>query len=166
MLRSSSTLLLLGALFGMSSAASCSGQTARQPALPPDTRKADEAAIRAASTEWNKVAEAKDLDKAVSYYADNAVEFVDKGALLKGKDSIRMSWQQLLAPSAPRLTFNTIFVEVARSGDLAYEYGTYDLVTVGKKGKTNDEKGKYVVIWKKQSDGAWKVAVDIDNTGL
>jgi uncharacterized protein (TIGR02246 family) len=166
MVRSGSSLLLVGALFGLSSAAGCSSQTAQQPAPPPDTRKADEAAIRAASADWSRAAEARDLDKAVAYYADDAVEFVDKGALLKGKDSIRTSWQQLLAPSAPSLTFSTSFVEVARSGDLAYEYGTYDFVTPGKKGKTNDEKGKYVVVWKKQSNGAWKVAVDIDNTGL
>lgn len=166
MVRSRSTLLLMGALFGLSSAVGCSSQTAQQPPPALDTRNADEAAIRSASADWSRAAEAKDIDKAVSYYADDAVEFVDKGELLKGKDSIRTSWRQLLAPSAPRLTFSTTFVEIARSGDLAYEYGTYNLAIAGEKGKNNDEKGKYVVVWKKQSNGSWKAVVDIDNTGL
>ncbi|MGB7752425.1 MAG: DUF4440 domain-containing protein, partial [Candidatus Acidiferrales bacterium] len=55
-------------------------------------------------------------------------------------------------------------IEVARSGEIAYESGTYDYVTTDKKGKSTDEKGKYVVIWKKQNDNSWKAAVDIDNT--
>jgi uncharacterized protein (TIGR02246 family) len=146
--------------------AGCSNQTAQQPAPPPDTRKADEAAIRAASAEWSKAAQARDLDKSVSYYADDAVYCVDKGALVKGKDHIRLAWKDTLAPTAPTLSFATTFVEVARSGDIAYEYGTYDLVTEVKKGKPTDEKGKYVTVWKKQPDGSWKVVADIDNTGV
>ncbi|MGB8838184.1 MAG: DUF4440 domain-containing protein, partial [Candidatus Acidiferrales bacterium] len=64
----------------------------------------------------------------------------------------------------PGLSWQTTSVEVARSGDLAYETGTYVFSTIDKKGKTQEQKGKYVVVWKKQTDGAWKVAVDTDNT--
>lgn len=158
--------LLLATFFTMILSAACSNQTAQQPAPPPDTRKADEAAIRAASAEWSKVAQARDLDKSVSYYADDAIYCVDKGALVKGKDNIRLAWKDALAPAAPTLSFATTFVEVARSGDIAYEYGTYDLVAEVKKGKPTDEKGKYVTVWKKQPDGTWKVVADIDNTGV
>jgi len=165
MLRSRSALLA-GVLFSLAFVAGCSSQTAQAPAPPPDTRKADEAAIRAASAEWSTASQAKDLDKAVSYYADDAVFLVDKGALVKGKDSIRLAWKDLIGPTAPTLTFATTFVEVARSGDIAYEYGTYELTTTDKKGKPSVEKGKYATVWKKQPGGAWKAAVDIDNTGI
>ena len=46
--------LLLAALFAMSITVACSEQTAQKPAPPPDTRKADEAAIRANSADWSK----------------------------------------------------------------------------------------------------------------
>ena len=69
----------------------------------------------------------------------------------------------MLALPGPGLTFQTIAVDVARSGDLAYETGTYDFAISDNKNKVNDEKGKYVVVWKKQDDGSWKAAVDIDN---
>jgi uncharacterized protein (TIGR02246 family) len=159
-------ILSLAALLACSFATACSNQTAQAPALPPDTRKADEAAIRAASADWNKAAQARDLDKAVSYYAEEAVFFVDKGALVKGKNSIRMAWKDILAPTAPVLSFTTSFVEVARSGDIGYEYGMAELTTTGKKGKPTVEKGKYVTVWKKQPDGSWKAVVDIDNSGI
>jgi uncharacterized protein (TIGR02246 family) len=134
-----------------------------KPAQPPDTRAADEAAIRAAVIDWSKAAQAKDVNKAVSFYADDAMQFDDKGPLVKGKDNIRTGWEQMLAMPGPGLTFATTGVEVARSGDLAYEYGTYDFATKDKKGEITDEKGKYVTVWKKQADGSWKVAADIDN---
>jgi uncharacterized protein (TIGR02246 family) len=165
MMSSRSKLLSFAALLVTALGAACADQTAKQSAPPPDTRKADEAAIRAASAEWSKAAEARDLDKSVSYYAEDAVFLTDKGAMVNGKNSIRMAWKDLVDPGAPKLTFATTYVEVARSGDMAYEYGTYKLVTEVKKGKPKEEKGKYATVWKKQRDGGWKVALDIDNTG-
>ena len=160
-----SSFFLLAALFAMSITVACAEQTAQKPAPPPDTRKADEAAIRAASADWSKATQAKDLDKATSYYADDAVFFVENGAMVKGKDAIKMAWKPELATPGPGMTFDTTYVEVARSGDLAYEYGTYDEKTEVKKGKVKDEKGKYVVVWKKQPDGSWKAVADIYNSG-
>jgi uncharacterized protein (TIGR02246 family) len=165
MMSSRSKLLSFAALLATALAAACAEQTAKQPAPPPDTRKADEATIRAASAEWSKAAAAKDLDKSVSYYAEDAVYLTDKGAMVNGKNSIRMVWKDVVAPTAPTLTFATSYVEVARSGDIAYEYGTYKENSEVKKGKPKEEKGKYVAVWKKQKDGGWKVALDIDNTG-
>jgi uncharacterized protein (TIGR02246 family) len=159
-----SVFLLLAALFAMSITVACAEQTAQKPAPPPDTRKADEAAIRT-SSDWSKASQAKDLDKATSYYADEAIFFVNDGARVKGKDAIKMAWKPMLETPGPGLTFETTYVEVARSGDLAYEYGTDDLKTEAKKGKVADEKGKYVVVWKKQADGSWKAVTDIDNIG-
>jgi uncharacterized protein (TIGR02246 family) len=162
MLRSRSFSLLLAALFVMNLIAACSNSGTKT-AAQPDTRAADDAAIRAASIEWSKAAQAKDVNKAVSFYADDAMVFADKGPLEKGKDNIRADWDQMLALPGPGLTFATTGVDVARSGDMAYEYGAYDFATADKKGSIIDAKGKYVVVWKKQADGSWKVAVDIDN---
>jgi uncharacterized protein (TIGR02246 family) len=164
MFRFRSLFLLLAALFAMIITVTCAEQTAQKPA-PPDTRKTDEAAIRAASADWSKASQARDLDKATSYYADDAIFFVNNGAMVKGKDAIKMAWKSELATPGPGLTFDTTYVEVARSGDIAYEHGTYDEKTEVAKGKVKDEKGKYVVVWKKQADGSWKAVADIDNIG-
>ena len=164
MLRSRSALFI-ATLFSVAIFTSCASEP-QKPAAPPDTRKADEAAIRAASAEWAKASEARDLEKAVSYYADDAVFLVDKGALVKGKDAIRMVWKDILAPNAPKLTFSAIFVEVARSGDIGYEYGTAEFTSADKKGKPVVEQAKYATVWKKQPNGTWKAVVDMDNTGI
>lgn len=52
---------------------------------------------------------------------------------------------------------------VAKSGDLGYTYGTYE-VSVG-----NNEPslfGNYVTIWKKQADGTWKFVLQSNNEGV
>jgi uncharacterized protein (TIGR02246 family) len=162
-------LILLATLFAMLSTTSCSfpagekdGQVEQEREMQ-QARAAAETAVRAASAAWSQASTAKDLEKAVSFYADDALQLPEKAPAAKGKENIRKNWAPLLAAPGPGLSFQTTAVEVARSGELAYETGTYDYLTTDKKGKTNDEKGKYVVIWKKQSDGSWKAAVDIDN---
>jgi len=127
-------------------------------------RAADEAAIRAASAAWSQSATAKDLDKAVSFYADDALILPNKAPAITGNENIRKNWAPLLALPGPGLSWQTSSLDVARSGELAYETGTYNFVTTDKKGKPTDNKGKYLVIWKKQSNGSWKVAVDTDNS--
>ncbi|MGH9863540.1 MAG: YybH family protein, partial [Candidatus Acidiferrales bacterium] len=59
-------------------------------------------------------------------------------------------------------TFSSTKVEVARSGDIAYELGTFELTGNDAKGKPQTTKGKYVVVRKKQA-GSWKAAADIFN---
>lgn len=51
--------------------AACTQQP-QQPAAAPDTRAQDEAAIRSASQQWAAAAQAKDAEKFVSFYADEA----------------------------------------------------------------------------------------------
>jgi uncharacterized protein (TIGR02246 family) len=161
------SLLLLFAVLCLSSIVGCSAGTSdhrpRTFAQPADTRAADESAIRTASATWSQASTANDIDKSVSFYTEDAVLMDPNTPALKGRENIRKRWTQTTAVPGPGLSFQTTSVEVARSGDLAYETGMYDFVTTDKKGKTNDEKWKYVVVWKKQHDGSWKAAVDIDN---
>lgn len=164
-----SFLLPPAALFALILTTSCGGASDKDAQAQHDreaqqARAADEAAIRANSIAWSQAATAKDLDKVISFYADDAVELPNQGPAAKGKENIRKTWGPLLAPPGSGLSWQTSSLEIARSGELAYETGNYNFVTIDKKGKTNDQKGKYVVVWKKQSDGSWKVVVDTDNT--
>jgi len=139
--------------------------TQAPPPEPPDTRAADESAIRAAVAEWAKAAEAKDAEKFLSFYAPNGSLMPPGMSTATGTTALREAVTGLMAmPGLDKLTFGTTAVEVARSGDLAYETGTYEeTVTDPKTKKTTTAKGKYVCVWKKQADGSWKVLADIFN---
>ena len=130
----------------------------------PDTRPADESAIRAAVGAWSQAAAAKDLEKSVSFYADDASVLPFNAPIATGKAQIRQFWSQLMSNPAYALRFGSTKMEAARSGNLAYEVGTFDLTLGDPKGKTTTNHGKYVVVWKKQESGEWKAIVDIFNT--
>ena len=139
------------------------GYQQKPAAQPPDTRAADENAIRAAVVEWDKAAAAKDLEKTLSFYAPDAMMFPPGMPMLTAAEKRREGWSQMMALPGYALNFSTTKVEVARSGDIAYETGTYEFTTNDKKGKPSTAKGKYVVVWKKQADGQWKAGADIWN---
>lgn len=144
-------------------AAACS-QPAQAPPPKPDLA-AIETTIRNLDKVWSDAATAKDLDKTVSFYADDANFLMAGLPLATGKDNVRKAWSALLSgPSLVSLSFAPTSVHVNDDGDMAYEIGTYELVTKDQKGKQGTEKGKFAVVWKKQADGAWKVEVDSAST--
>ena len=153
------TAVLVACLISL---AGCNLQVGQTPA--PDTRAADEAAVRAASAEWAKVAAAKDLEKTLSYYADDASMFPPNMTIVTGPEARRKAWTGLFAPAEMVFSNAATKVEVAKSGDLAYEIGTFQESFKDDKGNPVNLVGKYVVVWKKQPSGQWKAIVDIFNT--
>jgi uncharacterized protein (TIGR02246 family) len=122
---------------------------------------ADEKAVRDADEAWSNAAVAKDLDKTVSFYADDAMVLPPNQPMATSKDAIRNLWKGLL-DSVTDISWKTTRVEVAKSGDMACLIGTYELTM---KDGTKD-KGKYCEVWAKQADGKWKVGTDMFNSDL
>jgi ketosteroid isomerase-like protein len=137
-----------------------------QPATTSDTRAADEAALKKLDDEWSKAAGAKEVDKTVSYYADDASVMPPNSSALTDKASIHAMWKAMLGAPGFSGGWKPTKVEVARSGDLAYVSGTYEFNETDANGKPMTDKGKYLEVWKKQSDGNWKCVADIFNTNL
>src|SRR5205814_3337610 len=76
---------------------------------------ADEKAVRDADAEWSKAAGAKDLDKTVSFYADDAMVLPPNQPMVTSKDGIRNLWKGFL-DSLQNISWKTTRVEVAKSG--------------------------------------------------
>jgi ketosteroid isomerase-like protein len=131
------------------------------PASAAVNKSADEQAVRDADAEWSKVAEAKDLDKTVSFYADDAVVLPPNAPMVTSKTGIRDLWKGFL-DSLTDISWKTTRVEMAKSGDVGYLIGTY---TMTMKDGIKDT-GKYCEVWKKQTDGKWKVVADMFSSDL
>ena len=125
-----------------------------------------EQALRALDAQWSKDAGAKDVDKAVSYYAESAVVMPPNASAATTKESIRSAWKEMLTSPGAAISWKTTKVEVAKAGDLAYVSGTYEETMTDASGKPVKDRGKYVEIFKKQADGTWKVVADIWNSDL
>lgn len=131
-----------------------------------DTRAADETAIRQSDAAWSKVAEANQLDEMIGYFLEDAVMLAPNEAMAAGKEAIRKMVGDMFAIPGFVIKWRATKVEVARSGDLGYSLGTYELSMNDPQGTPMADRGKYVTVWKKQADGSWKVAVDMFNSDL
>jgi uncharacterized protein (TIGR02246 family) len=132
------------------------------PPAPPDTRAADEKAIRVSETAWVKEFAAKDMDKIVAHYADDGMVLLSNAPTMVGKDAIRAGMKDTVIDPKFSLDLKTVKVEV--SGDLAYSQGTYSVMAPDPKTKkVMAETGRYVEVYKKQPDGSWKIIEDINS---
>ena len=141
--------------------------TACTQAPPPDTRAADVQALKDTEAASAKAIAAKDFEKSMSYYADDASLLVPTAPEINGKDAIRAALKPVFDDPNSSLAFQPSRVEVAKSGDLGYAQGTYTITTTDPKTKKPvTDKGKYLVAYKKQADGTWKAVADMDSSDI
>jgi ketosteroid isomerase-like protein len=148
----------LPALVGLAWLAACA------PA-PPDFTEADQAEIRATteaalaiangSADWGEYTEI--------YYSADALFMPPNSEAVRGREAIA----GFMAGFPPLEDFQLNPAEVAGSGDIAYVRGNYVLVMrpPGSEAAVTD-RGKYVEIWRRQADGAWRLAIDIFNSDV
>jgi len=132
----------------------------------PDTRSAEEAAIRELDAQFSAAAARNDLDATVSYYSEDAVLLAPNTPIANNPKAIRESWASILSPNTS-VSWEVTKVEVAKSGELGYLYGTYQLsIKDPSGGPTINDTGKILEVWKKQPDGQWKCIVDAYNSDI
>ena len=85
-------------------------------------------------------------------------KLVTGGGVIEGRDAIGDAMAVLDSPDYS-LTWEPEFAEA--SGDLGYTYGTYTRATSDNDGNETVETGRYVTVWRRNAEGAWKAVVDI-----
>jgi ketosteroid isomerase-like protein len=151
--------LLLAGLAFVGFAAGCAQAP---PAAAPDTRAADEKAIRDSEAAWMQRFATKEPEKAEAFYADDAASMLPDTPLMTGKQAILAGMKPELGDPNFKLVFAPTKVEVSKASDIAYTQGTFEYTTTDPKTKkVVSQKGNYVEVYKKQADGTWKVEEDI-----
>ncbi len=96
------------------------------------------------------------------------VEFADADAvllrnnnLILGREALQDYYESHLVDSGnSTLTWKPDFVDVSKSGDLAYTYGYYVFTFLDSTNAEVKTKGVYHTVWKRQNDGSWKFVWD------
>jgi ketosteroid isomerase-like protein len=159
--RKSSITITKSALLAAALLLTVAVQGCARPESPTDTRAQDEATIRAYSQAYSEASHAKNLDKGISFYADDALSFSNYSTTTTTKDALRTDMQKAFSMPGT-ISWKTSTVVVARSGDLAYEHGRYTYSTPETNGKIKTQMGNYLLVWAKPPGGDWKILVDTD----
>ncbi len=93
-------------------------------------------------------------------YTEDGQVLPPNSDIVKGKQAIQGFWQVNMEMGIKEVKFET--VELESHGDTAIEVSRYTLR--GEGGQVLD-KGKYIVIWKKEK-GQWKLHRDIFNSSM
>jgi uncharacterized protein (TIGR02246 family) len=124
----------------------------------------DEAAIRALNRQMEQGVATKNADMIAQLYATDAVFMPPNSPAIRGRDAIRGYWAEAVKFPSASLTLTPTTIDVARSGDLATDVGTYAFSFTSDQGPVND-RGKYIVKFRKVGTD-WKIASDIFNSDL
>ena len=131
------------------------------------TRDAEVKALHDAEVAEEQAWISKDLEKALSSYADDAVVMNPNTPAMIGKDQIRASMKVEFADPTATAQYQIINVEVAQSGELGYTQGTSSVTSADPATKKPvTERGKWLTIRRKQADGSWKIVVDMYNSDV
>lgn len=134
-----------------------------KPTPDTSTLATEAAAVHAQAQAWSEAIEDKNLERTLSFYAEDATYLPAGRPSVSTPAKRRALWIADLSLPGFAAHEVTTRIEVARSGDLAYQLGTYTLTLPGPDGQPAVSTGKFVVVWKKQDNGIWKAIVDIDN---
>lgn len=102
-----------------------------------------------------------DLAAVAAMYSEDAMAFPPESEVVKGRAAIEAMWKGTRDMGVQSIEF-TVW-DVRTSGNLLVETGKATLTVAGAGPVPATVAVKYVVVWKKQKDGGWKISHDIWN---
>ena len=140
------------------------------PSGPPSGKSRDtqpvEQLLRGLDGDWAKTAAGKDVEQTIAFYSDDAIMFAPNATNAATKETIRNVWREMFASPGFIITWKPTRVQLAKSGDMGWVSGTYELTMNDASSKPINDRGKYLEVWEKQSDGNWKCRADMWNSDL
>ena len=96
-----------------------------------------------------------------SLYTDDGRLMAPDTPIITGAEGIEGYWQGVLDMGAKSIILRRI--ELEKMGEIAVETGDATLVLQGEDGGTIEAAAKFIVVWKQQADGEWKLHNDCFN---
>ena len=122
--------------------------------------EADVEAINSLRDEFIALDNASDAAGLASLYTNDAVLMPPNEAAVTGNQAIESWFQTTFDQFTTEFTVASQELEVV--GDLAFDWGAYMTALTPKAGgEPTEDRGKYIMILRKQVDGSWKIARDI-----
>ena len=119
--------------------------------------------LRAADVAFARDAERLGAGEAFGRYAaPDAQMFSSSGEFITGPQAITASFGPAVANSS--FTWQPVYGEISSAGDLGFTVGNAVVTLERQDGAGVVRYSKYLTVWKRQRDGAWKYVVDGGNS--
>ena len=121
------------------------------------------AAIEANTRQFIEALNKGDAAAVANTYTMDARVLPPNSEMVGGRANIQKYWQDAITAGLKIVSLEPVHIEP--QGNIAVEIGNYTLTVPGAGGVTTTDKGKYVVVCKREGR-SWKLAVDIFNTNM
>ncbi len=122
------------------------------------------AALRDAADAYHDAASAKDRDAVVAFYADDAVMIPPNAEQVEGIVGVRNYRFGFIENPSVQTQFETIRVDVSSGGDFGWTLAIVEVTFAGPDGQPAGDRIRDFHVWKRQTDGSWKLVVDMWNS--
>jgi ketosteroid isomerase-like protein len=128
----------------------------------------DTYAINVAKSEYREGFNTRDVARVLSVFASEFTDMPDGRPSRYGSQAplkLRGCLEELFERN--QVALNVIINRIAVVGSTAYDYGWHELTLTPKTGgETIYRRTRYVEVWLKQPDGAWRISLFMDNVDL
>ena len=168
--RSTLTLLPLVLVLGVGCGPASGGSNSAGSTSPADTATqsdpaSEERAIRDAEQRWRDMMRRKDTAAIGSFYTQDAIYAPEDRPPARGRDAVAAMWAtHELRLGDVMLERTPTRIDVARSGDVATEVGTWVFRGTRPDDKRVEGRGNYLTAWRKEG-GEWKTSAYLWNFG-
>jgi uncharacterized protein (TIGR02246 family) len=115
--------------------------------------------------EWAIIAsEGRDLERILSYWTDDAVVLAPGLPAVVGKEALREYVRGSMQIPGFKISWKSTDVKLSADGSLAYMFSQNTVTMNARDGTPATTEGRAVTIWRLESDGEWRCAVDIWNS--
>lgn len=146
--------------FVAATAAGCATPATRE--TPMTLPAADADAIRAAAAAYVTAMRDTAYEQWADMYTADALLLPPNMPPVQGREAMIA----MVRSFPPVTAFDLRPIEIEGRGDLAYAYGRFTMTFSMPGGAAAPDSGKYIEIWRKQSDGGWKIARDMFNSDI
>jgi ketosteroid isomerase-like protein len=116
--------------------------------------------LLAADRAWAEAAAARDVEKLVTFWSDDAVDYFPEKPAAVGRDAIIALVRSNRSDPGYSLHWQADAAVVSDSGELGYTSGRFTATFGTEDGGTVTRTGHYLCIWRKQDDGQWKCILE------
>jgi len=140
---------------------SCAKPAETPPPAPPVDAAAMKDSIQAREREWSAAFKAGDAACVGNLYSEDGASIQPAGDSWRGRAAITDGMKKQL-DTVNVTAREDITEEVIPAGDHIIEIGHYSMAGTTKKGnKPVSSAGRYMVVWRKDADGVWRLYRDI-----
>jgi ketosteroid isomerase-like protein len=125
--------------------------------------EAERTSLMRISREWAQTAASGDVERMMSYWADDAVVMAPDQPAIVGKAAIREFVNASVAIPGFSISWEPESATVSAAADIGYIIERNRVTVPSADGQLETHYGKAVTVWRKNAAGQWKCVIDTWN---